>query len=61
VSVAKPRVAFKWKHNPKNFFDPAIWEYLVKKANFVASQVKKAVVEIASELMPLGTLDEVPY
>lgn len=61
VAIAKPRVAFKWRNNPKNFFDPAIWKYLVTKANFVASQVKEVVVEIASELMPLGTLDEVPY
>ena len=61
VSVAKPRVAFKWKNNPKNFFDPAIWKYLVESAKFVASQVKEVVIEIASELMPLGTLDEVPY
>ena len=57
VAIAKPRVAFKWRNNPKNFFDPAIWKYLVTKANFVASQVKEVVVEIASELMPLGTLD----
>jgi hypothetical protein len=61
VSVAKPRVAFKWRNNPKNFFDPAIWKYLVTKANFVASQIKEIAVEIASELMPLGTLEEVSY
>ena len=61
VAIAKPRVTFKWKNNPKNFFDPAIWKYLVESAKFVASQVKEVVVEIASELMPLGSLDEVPY
>ena len=61
VAIAKPRVAFKWRNNPKNYFDPAIWKYLVESAKFVASQVKEVVVEITSELMPLGSLDEVPY
>ena len=61
VAVSKPRVTFKWRNNPKNYFNPAIWKYLVESAKFVASQVKEVVVEIASELMPLGTLDEVPY
>ena len=61
VAVSKPRVTFKWRNNPKNYFNPAIWKYLVESAKFVASQVKEVVVGIASELMPLGTLDEVPY
>ena len=44
VAIAKPRVAFKWRNNPKNYFDPAIWKYLVESAKFVASQVKEVVV-----------------
>jgi hypothetical protein len=50
-------VVFQWKRR-KGLFR-SLWERMVKKAGFVATQARKIVTDI--KLDPLGNMAEVPY